>query len=345
MIYAYNDVTRKEMKTTVVEPSTSEAVTTPSAPKPPSSPVKKAALLWMGVLLGVLVVVLGGLLIAKWANNRKPAFTIENKSYSKQQYQSMIDSAKKHNVSEAEARAKYIEIEKKRYVAESMGIKATDYQMYRAASEVNSSKNSKDFDEWEKELAYVGSLPGAIEAGKKGGYSGAIFYFPYSRLMEPLSGAYKGKQPAGYRDPAKIEEDRVYADGKAKEYYQKIKDGYSEADAVRELQADKKLFFTGAANSSKPFQVFVDNGVVMQQDTGNAQQRYRDIDASSLKGKDSVGLSELQTGKVVLIDLPGAPQKDGYYYFYKIDQYREPGQDLKKKFDTKYNSLEVTTNV
>ncbi len=309
-------------------------------PKP-----NRKVLIGLGIVLSLIVMAVAGGLLWKANEAAKPAFVIDDKAYSKTEYKEMMDLAQSHGVPEEEARNKYIEVEKKRMTAESLGIKPTDYQMYRATRNIDNTKKPAELDKWQQELTYEVALVPATEAAKKGGYSGAIFYFPFSRLMEPVSGAYNGKLPEGHRDPVKIEEDRQYAKAKVEEYHKKIKDGYSVADAMAEIQKDKRLVFTGSGNPTKTFQVSVIDGVAVQQDTASASQKLHHIDATKLRENSSVGTTDILTGQLVILDLPGQPNQDAFYYFYKIDSYHSPDAEIDKKFDDKLKSLKVTVNV
>lgn len=312
----------------------------------PVNPAKSRKKTGLMVLIIVIIVVVVGLLIAGWWWFVQPAFVIDGHKYSKATYFNMMSAAKKNGVGQKAATVQYIQIEKERIAAEKLNVTPTQNTINSTTVSTYSGKTYDQLDIWQKEIVYSQSLTPAIEFNKRGGYTGAMFIFPFSKLLEPLSGAYKGQKPAGYRDPVKVEEDRAYARQQAEDYHTKVANGADEQKLIAEIRANPRLQFPGSPNTSAQFQLSDFNNLSAQQLTTSTYNVFnQNLSVSSLQGQNSVGLSEIKTGQTVQFDLPNKPTVDAYYYFYKINAYSTANADIQKQFDSAVSSMKVETNV
>lgn len=300
---------------------------------------------WPAIIIGIVVViaVIAGA-IWLWWRFVQPAFTIGDKNYSKTQYNKMMAAANKNGVGKAEATARYIEIEKQRIAAEQLKITPTQTQTQTAQTNLYPKQDPKTYDVWQQELVFQASLTPAINFAKTGGYNGYIFYFPFSRLQEPASGAYRGNLE-GFRNPVKVAEDRDYAKTKADEYYKKIKDGYSQQEATKEIRNDARLKFAGSGNPTGAFEITTTNNTNIQNNSVGISQIISDIPVNGLNGENSIGLSQILTGKVVLFDLTNKPKVDAYFYFYDIDSFSNANTQIQAQFDELVKNMKVRKNV
>jgi hypothetical protein len=151
--------------------------------------------------------------------------------------------------------------------------------------------------------------------------------------------------PDGWRDPNVIAQDEAYAQQKVDEYYAQIKNGAKETDVISVIFADKQLQYAGAPNGSRTFLMAVDPTTkTLGEYLGNGVMRSslsKDIDANSLRGSSSVGVSDIKTGQMIFYDKPDAPKYDAYYYFYKIDSYKEPQPDIQKTHSSSVQNMQV----
>lgn len=307
-------------------------------------PRKKTWLIIFTVLIAIAAVIL---LIFAWWWFIQPAFVIDGHKYSKSTYFKMMSEAKKGGINQKEATTFYIETEKQRIAADKLGIKPSVASLNLLSGGLNNGKPYSQINGWQQEVVYNKAVQPAIDYKKAGGYSGSVFFFPFSRLFDQRSYYQvvgKSPTPEHYRDPKYVAEDKEYAKQQLDHYYELIKNNGSVDQTLKELQNNPRLNRGTAANGSASFQTDTDG--VQQLSSGvSLVWKGRRINPELFKGKASVGISPVQTTSIKVPDLPGSPTLEASYYFVKFDDYSDPQPSIQGQFDDSVKAMKVEKNV
>lgn len=316
------------------------------APKESIGKVPKKRSIFVIIGIVVVIIILALLAYFVWWRFVQPAFVIDGHSYSKTAYYNMMASAKKSGVSQKDATSQYIEIEKKRIAAEKMNLQPTPNQIENSQANSYPSTLGKDLSIWQKEVSYGNAIAPAIAFAKQGGYTGAYFKFPFAIHQEALPYQYRSgekKVPDGWRDPKVVQSDKDYAKQVAEKDRERIKQGASSEEVIAEITADSRLGRLGSSNGSLVFSI--NQAGVDYLGAGIATDLSSKFDQKILQKENTVKLTEIMTGKIMLQDLPGRPQVDGYYYFVQIDKYQKANSAVQAEYDKAIGELKVQKNV
>ncbi len=315
--------------------------------QPSQKATKPKSKVWLIVLAIVLVVLVIIVAIGLWWWFIQPAFVIDGHKYSKSTYFNMMNLAKKSGVNQQQATVIYIDTEKQRIAADNLGIKPSAASLNLISGGLNNGKPYSQVNSWQQEVIYNNAIQPAINFKKTGGYAGSVFFFPFSRLFDQRSYYQivgKSPTPEHYRDPKYIAEDKQYAKEQLDHYYELIKNNGSVEQTLKELQNNPRLNRGTAANGSANFET--DPNGVQQLSTGvSLVWKGRRISPTLFRGRDSIGVSEVQTTSIKVPDLPGSPTLEASYYFVKFDDYSDPQPGVQNQFDDMVRSMKVQKNV
>lgn len=286
------------------------------------------------VLVGVFGATLG---LLWWQQQSQPAFVINGKEYSRDEYNQMMASAEAAGVSKKDATKQYIDIEKKRAAAESLGIQPTQQNIETAAANLGLEARNDQTKLWEAELAYEQALEPAIDFLKKPGKKGAVFYFPYKGLSSTSLKAFYNPNAVDTSDTDTVS-DKKYAKEQAEAYRQKVANGENTQQLVDDIMNNEKLALSGAANGSMIFAVNSSNENVLADGISLV------LSSDDLKALDSLKegeVSKIKTGYVSI----GSGKTDSYFYFVKLDSSSKGDKKIEQKYSEALQDVEVSSNV
>ncbi|MDP4038459.1 MAG: hypothetical protein Q8P54_00610 [bacterium] len=282
------------------------------------------------IILGVVVVLVGGIFGIRYLINRAKtidaAFTINEKVYSKKDYEKVLKDPVNKGLSKKQINEAYIELEKKKYVANKIGANPSEEQMEAARKSVFPDIKKENLNTIQQLSVYeYAFIPALVQAGDNG-YEGAVFVFPFNKRIQPYD-----NHVSGWKNPEAIDSDRKYALERANYYRdQLIEKKITKEKAVEEIKKDPRLAYVNAVNDSA---VFTINDSLKQK---LANKEIFDF----ISGLKKSGFTEIKTAKMYT-ELGGKKPEDSLYFFVDLEKLGENRGDLSAKFEKELKSLEV----
>lgn len=289
---------------------------------------------YFGLIILLVVVVAGGVMwlfrntfFAKKVDRGQVVFTVNDKKFYSKDIDAMKAEASVENVDGKAALDIIIDSETRRAAAQSLGIDVPDKKLFNSTSD------------WQKERNYPAALDSVVKQMEVGGYSVAVFYFPFSRLQMYPNGLNVKNKPEGWRNDQAIAQDRAYAEEKAKAYRDKLSKKEITGDqAVSEIGQDARL--SSGASSNKSVVATVDEtGAILA--AGQVLKLDNDGWMVDVKKLAPGQYSEIKVGKINLFDLPNKPAVDGYFYFVGLDKKIDPQPGLADKLNQAIKQVKV----
>lgn len=291
------------------------------------------------VIAGVILLAVAGIfgasfLVVKEVKQRATvAFSIDGKNYSKKEIEDLIQYNVQRGGKKEDAAKKAFEYLKRKAAAEKANIEISDKDIESARSSLYpQSKDTYDPDgqPWMDMVSYDTALTGKLSEGKVSDASGYAAVFSFERRMRKTS----DYTPAGYGDVKLIEEDKKYAESRAKYYRTALENNsLTPQAALDQIKADARLSPLGMAgsNPSARFEGFI-TGEVSRPEAYLGQEVAEEVAARS----GTKGISEIKTGETGKEGEGVADehrQQESYYYFVYIDKPSVTGLSVKKDFD------------
>lgn len=304
--------------------------------QPLSSRAKKLRAISLALLL---VIVVGGL--ATWYfGQEKPVLIIGDKKIYQEEYDMLVDQARKVRVNEEGAQNTIIDGYRYEQTARQIGITFSREDLAELEAQTTFRTTVKD------EMYYLGITKTYIDAQLKireqDGHEGYVYYYPFSRNF--LDSDPDTKNPL-FNDEAAIERDRKVAEEKANDGRNRLIEGkVKPGDLIKEVLNDESLIYGNASNGTQHFIVDM-QGIEF---TGNANagkditRRFpglldtlKDGTASPMR-MDTQKYLEVQSNKIM--------QRDAAYYFvYKVKSI-VGDKDIAARFKQASESIKVVNN-
>ena len=255
-------------------------------------------------------------------------------------YVTMMAQAKKHGVSEQDARSMLQKSIHAQDAAAQLGITQADYRDAASLAAINTFKLSPNAtpNEYQLTSQYPAGINTYLTYAEQGGYRFAIFKFPFSRAM------WDSTQEAKKRETT-VRADLVYAKQQAESYRTQLQDSRTTPERiVQALRDDDRLAYGYGANDSQILTVGamssrqLAEGVTVQYDKALVAQLAKlkvgtisDIQEEVAPiGRGMTPPTELQAGEYQM--------KVGYMFTKLLDK-RDPAPGLTVRYSTKLREV------
>ncbi|MBC7746837.1 hypothetical protein H7Y40_02560 [Pedobacter sp.] len=295
------------------------------------------------VVIGIvsILVIIGAsvafLLISKQVTQQSTvAFTIDGKSYSKNEVTSLIKYSTQRGGTPEETAKVAFDYLKRQAAAKKAGIAISEAKLTEARDSLfPDNKTSYDIDgaPWIELASYNEALTRVFSSSKLTDASGYVFIFPFDNLIArdiiPIS-----EQPKGYGDATLIARDRAYAKERAEHYRDALKSNTLTPElALAEVKADARLGQIDLPNTNISVRF-----IGFMSEDATRPERYISGQAKDevMSLSNSISIGDVKVGKNAKGETPTKSDDDyveTYYYFVNIDKPSNSSQNSKTGFE------------